>query len=117
MTEHVEVIDLTLITTTPGVVLQHTIRPHEGDQIVEEAGAFRLLYGSREVVVEGETRMVPGRRVMIQSSHIVEMTTTMRLEPKVRPSVQALANRAKADLEALKQKHGVATVIPFPTKP
>lgn len=113
MDELVEVLDLMLITTTPGLTLGYTIRAHEGDALVEDgSGAFRIQFGPREVFAGNEKRKLPGKRVTVQGAHIVEMTTVTRLEPKVRPSAAALANREKAALDALKLQHGV--VIPFP---
>ncbi len=109
--EIVEVLDLTLVTTTPGLVLQHTIRAHEGDALVEDgSGAFRIQFGPREVFAGGELRKLPGKRVTIQGAHIVEMTSMTRLEPRVRPSAKALADKTAADLEKLKQQHGVAEI-------
>ena len=113
MDELVEVLDLTFVTTTPGLTLHHTIRAHEGDALVEDgSGALRIQFGPRDVLVGTEKRKLEGRRVTIQAVHVVEMTATPRLEPKVRPSAKALANREQAEIEALKQKLGVA-----PTKP
>ena len=110
----VEVLDLLLVTTTPGVTLQYTIRAHEGDALVEDgSGAFRIQFGPREVFVANEKRTLPGKRVTIHGGHVVEMTSTTRLEPRVRPSAKAIVDRAAADLEALKQKHRV--VLPFVT--
>jgi hypothetical protein len=98
-----------MVTTTPGVTLQYTIRAHEGDALVEDgSGAFRIQFGPREVYVGNEKRVLPGKRVTLNSDHIVEMTSTKRFEPKVRPSAKALQNREAAELVALKQKHGVA---------
>jgi len=110
--EHVEVLDLTLVTTVPGVTLQYTVRPHERDAFTDDegSGAVRIQFGPREVFVGNEKRTLPGRRVTIQSAHIVEMTTVVRLEPKQRPSAKALANREAAELERLKQQHGVAVM-------
>lgn len=103
-------LDLTLVTTTPGLTLNYIIRAHEGDALVEDgSGAFRIQFGPREVFVGNEKRKIPGRRVTVQGVHIVEMVTTTRLEPKVRPSAAALANKEKAALDVLKQQHGVAT--------
>lgn len=106
MDELVEVLDLTIATTTPGLTLHHTIRAHEGDALIEDgnSGGFRIQYGPREVLVGTEKRKLPGRRSTIQGRHIVEMNVDVRLEPKVRPSAKLLANREQAELEALKKK-------------
>lgn len=98
-------LDLTLVTTTPGLTLQYTIRKHEGDALVEDgSGAFRIQFGPRDVFVANEKRQLAGKRVTVHGAHIVEMTSVVRLEPKVRPSAKALLNREQAELEALKQK-------------
>ena len=108
MDEPVEVLDLTMVTTTPGLTLQYTIRAHEGDALIEDgAPGFRIQFGPRGVFVGNEKRTLPGKRVTIQGTHIVEMTSTTRLEPRVRPSAKAMANREAAELDALKEKHGV----------
>jgi hypothetical protein len=100
------VLDLTLVTTTPGLTLQYTIRAHEGDALVEDgSGAFRIQFGPREVFVANEKRTLKGKRVTVAGAHIVEMACLVRLEPKIRPSAKAIANREQAELEALKQKH------------
>jgi hypothetical protein len=97
-----------MVTTTPGVTLQYTIRAHEGDALVEDgSGAFRIQFGPREVFAANEKRTLPGKRVTILG-HVIEMTSVVRLEPKMRPSAKAMQNREAAELEALKQKHGVA---------
>lgn len=99
-------LDLTLVTTTPGLTLQYTIRAHEGDALIEDgSGALRIQFGPREVFAANEKRKLPGKRVTVQGARIVEMTSIVRLEPKVRPSAKALQNRELADLEALRQKH------------
>jgi len=98
-----------MTTTTPGVTLQHTIRTHEGDALVEDgSGAFRIQFGPREVYAGNEKRTLPGKRVTIHGDHIIEMVSIVRLEPKVRPSAKAFLNREHAELVALKQKLGVA---------
>jgi hypothetical protein len=109
--EFVEVLDLEMKTTTVGLTLNHTIRPHEGDALVEDgSGAFKLQFGPREVTVANEKRTLPGKLVTIQGAHVVEMTITKRLEPKVRPSAKLLADREKAELEALAKKHNLSPI-------
>ena len=104
----IEVLDLTLITTTPGLTLHHTIRAHEGDALVEDgSGALRIQFGPRKVMTGNDERTLAGRRVTIQAGHIVEMTAQPRMELKERPTAKALIDREKADIEALKKKHGI----------
>jgi hypothetical protein len=107
------VLDVTLVTTTPGLTLQHTIRKHEGDALVEDgSGAFRIQYGPRDVLVGGHKRQLAGKRVTIQGCHIVEASMLPRLEPKVRPSAKMLANREQAELDALKKRLETETTNP-----
>lgn len=102
-------LDLTLLTTTPGLTLRHTIRKHEGDALVEDgSGALKIQFGPRDVMVGTTKRTLAGRRVTIQAAHVVETTIATRLEPRVRPSAKALLDREQAEIETLKQKLGVA---------
>ena len=104
----IEVLDITLVTTTPGLTLVHTIRKHEGDALVEDGtGALKIQYGPRKVATGNEERELPGKRVTMQARHIVETTIETRLEPRERPSVKALLDRRAAEIEELKKKHGL----------
>lgn len=98
--EFVEVIDLTFTTTIPGVVLQHTIRPHEGDAFLQDEtdSGIRLVFGPKDVTVGNERRKLPGRRVTIQGQHIAQMETQTRIERRVRPSAALLLNRDAAEI-------------------
>jgi hypothetical protein len=108
MEDVVEVLDLTFVTTTPGLTLHHTIRAHEGDALVEDgSGALRIQFGPRKVMAGNEERTLPGRKVTIQAGHIVEMTVQPRMELKERPTAKALIDREKAELDDLKKKHGL----------
>ena len=108
MGDLVEVLDITLVTTTPGLTLHHTIRQHEGDALVEnETGMLTIQYGSRKVAVGNEERELAGRRVTLEARHIVETTMEPRLEPRERPSIKALMDRRTAEVEELKKKHGL----------
>lgn len=105
----IEVLDLTMVTTTPGLTLHHTIRAHEGDALVEDgSGALRIQFGPRKITTGNDERTLPGRRVTIQAGHIVEMTSTPRMELKERPTAKALVDREKAHLDELKKKHGIS---------
>ena len=98
--EFVEVVDLTFVTTTPGLTLNHTLRFHEGDAMSDlEGGGIRLHFGPKDVTVGNARRKLPGRRVTIQGQHIVEMTNQTRIEKRIRPSAQALLNREKAEID------------------
>lgn len=108
MEETIEVLDLTLITTTPGLTLHHTIRAHEGDALVEDgSGALRIQFGPRKITAGNEERILPGKKVTIQADRIVEMTSQIRMELRERPTAKALLDREKAELEDLKKKHGL----------
>lgn len=106
----VEVLDLTFVTTTPGLTLHHTIRAHEGDALVEDgSGALRIQFGARKVTMANEEHTLAGRRVTIHAAHIVESTVAPRMELKERPTAKALMDRKQAELDALKKKHGIDT--------
>ncbi|OGT59079.1 MAG: hypothetical protein A3E01_06070 [Gammaproteobacteria bacterium RIFCSPHIGHO2_12_FULL_63_22] len=107
--EYVEVMDMTIITSTPGVVLQHTVREHEGDSLREQPGSILVQYGARDVLVGGELKRVTGERVMIAIPHVVEIRQKTRIESRVRPSVASLVSRSAAELDVLKQKHKLAS--------
>ena len=109
MDDLVEVLDLTLVTSTPGLTLHYTVRKHEGDALVEDgSGAFRLQFGERKISTGNEERTVPGKRITVQGTHIVEMTSQVRLESRERPSAKALIDRQRAELDELKKKHGIS---------
>lgn len=102
----IEVLDLTFITTTPGLTLHHTIRAHEGDALIEDgSGALRIQFGPRKTMAGNEERILPGKKVTIQGTHVVEMTSTVRMELKERPTAKALIDREKAEIEELRKKH------------
>jgi hypothetical protein len=104
----IEVLDLTFVTTTAGLTLHHTIRQHEGDALVEDgSGALRIQFGPRKIIAGNEERTLPGRKVTIQAVHVVEMTSTVRMELKERPTAKALIDKEKAELDKLTKKHGV----------
>lgn len=97
--EFVEVVDLTFKTTTPGLTLQHTLRPHEGDGRSDtDGGGMLLVFGPKEVTVGNERRKLPARRVLIAGQHIVELEQQIRFERRIRPSAQALLDREKAEI-------------------
>lgn len=109
--EFVEVLDIEVVTAT--VALRHTVRAHEGDVLEEfEDGGFRIRHGEKEVKLpSGEKRKVPGLDVKIYGDKIVQMSRETRCEPRVRPSVAALKNREKAEVERLANKLGVADAL------
>lgn len=114
MDDFVEVIDVRVVTTVPGVTLQHTIRPHEGETIAETPnGDLCVKYAEREVRVGGDLRKTPGVVATIAGAHIVELTKTTRWEPRVRPSVAHLLNRDVHELAA--KLAGAGTTIPAVT--
>lgn len=61
-----------------------------------DGGGIRIQYGPREVLVNNEKRTVRGNQITIQGSRVVEMTSSVRFEPKVRPSVARLTEKNKA---------------------
>lgn len=99
MDDFVEVLDIVVITTVPGVVLRHTVRAHEGDKLESKPEFFRIYYGDKEVLVGGEKRKVAGRSVTIPQSHTVEITESHRFEPRLRPTVASLVT-GKAEIDA-----------------
>jgi hypothetical protein len=103
----VEVLDLTVLTETR--TLQHTIRFHEGDTLSDGHDDWLILhFGPKDVIVAGQKRSVPGRRVSIPVGHIVEISRDWRIEPRTRTSVAALINPEQAEIKALAEKLGVA---------
>ena len=114
----VEVLDLTIVTTTPGLTLHHTIRKHEGDALVEDGtGAFRIQFGPRKTSTGNEERTLPGKRVTIHGSHVVEMTSQVRLEPRERPTAKSLLDRQKAEIDELAKKHGITRKNDYSKRP
>lgn len=115
MDEFVEVIDITITTTVPGLTLQHTVRAHEGDVLESQPGQPLLIrYGAKHVLIGGEKRKLAGKTVSILTPSVVEVTTSTRFEPRVRPSIAALVNKEKAEIDArlkevLAQKPGPTT--------
>ncbi len=108
MEEYVEVLDISLVTTTPGLTLQHTVRMHEGDALVEdERGRLCIQFGPRKIMAGNEERTLAGKRVTLNDVHIVETTIVPRMELKERPSAKALIDKQRADIEALAKKHGI----------
>lgn len=109
MDDYVQIIEIVALTTSGE--RKHVVRPHEGDQIEnEEDGGFTIHYGEREVLVAGEKRKLPGRKVTLYRDKLVEVTRELRYEPRVRPSVAAMRDREKAEVERLAEKLGADTV-------
>lgn len=110
MDEWIEVIDVTVFVDVPGkdgepASFRYTIRP--GDVVLENP--FTIQFADKEVKVGGELRRIPGKKVTLALPHVVNIEREVRLEPKVRPSAASLVNRERAEIDVLKQKHGVAT--------
>jgi hypothetical protein len=106
--EFVEVIDVTVYVAVPGkdgepASFRYTVRPID----VITYGPLSIQFAPKEVKVGGETRLLPGKRVRFTPEHVVNVEHEVRLEPKVRPSAASLINRDAAELDVLKQKHGI----------
>lgn len=109
MEEYVEVLDITVVTATPGLTLQYIIRKHEGDRLVEGgSNALCIQFGPRKIMAGNEEQTLAGKRVTINSEHVVETTIMPRMELKERPSAKAYLDEQKAELDELKKKHGLA---------
>lgn len=110
MEDFVQVLDIEVLTDV--ATLRHTVRPHEGDELFNEPdGGFTINYGEREVLVAGQKRKLPGKKVTISGGKIVEVARELRFEARIRPSVAALRNREKAEVERLANQLGVADAI------
>ena len=100
------VLDVFAVTTAGE--RRHTVRPHEGDELVdEEDGGFTIHYGEHEVSVGGEKRKLPGRKVTLIRAHLIEVTRELRFEPRIRPSAAMLRDRDAAEAERIAKKLGV----------
>lgn len=110
MDDLVEVLDITLTTDVPGLTIVHTVRQHEGDELVEDgSGHFKIQFGPRKKQMGNEERELPGKRVRLFGPHIVQLEIDVRLEPRVRPTTKDLLDMKAAEVNRLKKKHGVVT--------
>jgi hypothetical protein len=110
--EFIEVMDLVFYLAVPGVdgqpaTLQYTVRPSEGDVYGQQEGGVNIQFAPRDVLVGTERKRVPGRKVMLSSTHLVGLERVTRYDRRERPSLKFIADREKAEVEALKKKLGV----------
>lgn len=106
----VQVLDIVVLTIAGERT--HTVRPHEGDELFNEPdGGFTINYGEKEMTVGGTLRKLPGRKVTLTGDKLVEISRELRYEPRVRPSVRALASRNSAEVERVANQLGVSDAI------
>jgi hypothetical protein len=108
----VEVIEYTVYLPVAGkdgqlATLGYTVRPADGDVLTEAPGVIGIQYAARDVVVGGEKKRLAGKKVTLQTAHFVGVEREVRYEPRERPSMKLIADRDKAQVEALKKKLGV----------
>jgi len=102
---YVQVLDV--VVQTAAGERKHTVRPHEGDQLVnEDDGGFPIHYGEREVFVGGKARKLPGPKITLYGDKLIEVSRELRYEPRVRPSAQYLRDREVAEAERLARQLG-----------
>lgn len=101
----VEVVDLTFLVAVPGVngepaKLHYTLREHQDDRLGQEPGAAVIQFGPRELP---NGKRLAGKKVTLNTMHIVGLEREVRLEKRVRPSIATLVDPQRE----LREKAGI----------